>query len=269
MGHRLSAAGLAIAKGVVSREATYAPGTRIARHEHRWAFIAFVARGTVEEECGRETSIRGAGGVRIMPADLPHANAYRADGARCFVTELHAEGAECLSRVGVLAVPSVHAPGSPVSRLAARMHAEYRLGDELSPLAIDGLLRELAVAAARGARDDGRARGPMPAWLRRVHERMHDEFPRVPTLRALADEAGVHPAHLVRTFRRHFHRAPAEYMGHLRIEHARGALAGSRRPIAQIALEAGFADQAHFTRRFRAITGTTPARYRAENTSLG
>ena len=142
------------------------------------------------------------------------------------------------------------------------MHAEYRQGDDLSPLAVDGLLRELLVAAARDG-DTGAHAVAVPLWLRRVRDRLHDEFPRAPTLRSLAADAGVHPSHLVRSFRRHFHHAPAGYVAHLRIERACRALAASSTPISQISLSVGFSDQAHFTRRFRAVMGTTPARYRA------
>jgi AraC-like DNA-binding protein len=33
-------------------------------------------------------------------------------------------------------------------------------------------------------------------------------------------------------------------------------------PIAEIGLAAGFADQSHFTRSFRRVTGMSPARFR-------
>jgi AraC family transcriptional regulator len=35
-------------------------------------------------------------------------------------------------------------------------------------------------------------------------------------------------------------------------------------PIARIAVDAGFADQSHFTRMFKRYVGTTPARYRRD-----
>lgn len=38
----------------------------------------------------------------------------------------------------------------------------------------------------------------------------------------------------------------------------------SERGLAEIAVRAGYADQPHFTREFRDLTGTTPAAYRAE-----
>jgi AraC-like DNA-binding protein len=47
-----------------------------------------------------------------------------------------------------------------------------------------------------------------------------------------------------------------------RLDLARGLLPGGQ-PLADVAAEAGFADQAHFTRMFKAALGLTPARYRA------
>ena len=47
-----------------------------------------------------------------------------------------------------------------------------------------------------------------------------------------------------------------------RLDFARSAL-HRRRPLAEVAGDAGFADQAHFTRAFKAAFGLTPGRYRA------
>jgi AraC-like DNA-binding protein len=53
-----------------------------------------------------------------------------------------------------------------------------------------------------------------------------------------------------------------------RLELARERMRGER-PLVEIALDAGFADQAHFTRAFRSAFGLTPARYRALRTGPG
>jgi AraC-like DNA-binding protein len=56
-------------------------------------------------------------------------------------------------------------------------------------------------------------------------------------------------------------------MRRLRLEHAKNALATSERAIADIALEAGFYDQSHFTAAFRRQFGMTPAEYRTRRIS--
>ena len=55
-----------------------------------------------------------------------------------------------------------------------------------------------------------------------------------------------------------------EQVWHLPYQRVTSAqIAGGDRPLAEIAAEAGFADQSHFTRLFRRYLGTTPGRFRA------
>lgn len=81
-------------------------------------------------------------------------------------------------------------------------------------------------------------------------------------LEELAAIAGLSRAHLIRAFRREFHITPHSFLTDIRIRQARRRLREGSQP-AEIALECGFADQAHFTRHFKARTGVTPGQYRA------
>jgi len=72
--------------------------------------------------------------------------------------------------------------------------------------------------------------------------------------------AGVGLFHLIRLFRRHLGLTPHAYLTQVRIARSRQLLRLGE-PVAQIALDVGFADQAHFTKRFKQLTGTTPALY--------
>jgi AraC family transcriptional regulator len=73
---------------------------------------------------------------------------------------------------------------------------------------------------------------------------------------------GVHPCHLAHTFRSHYGESIGSYIRKLRITWAIGQLGGEEQSISQIAANAGFCDQAHFTREFRKQVGVTPAAYR-------
>lgn len=81
-------------------------------------------------------------------------------------------------------------------------------------------------------------------------------------LEELATMAGLSRAHLIRAFRREFHITPHAYLTDIRIRRARHLLRLGESP-ASVALECGFADQAHFTRHFKARTGVTPGQFRA------
>jgi AraC family transcriptional regulator len=78
----------------------------------------------------------------------------------------------------------------------------------------------------------------------------------------LAAEAGVHPVYLARVFRRHHRCTIAQYVRRRRLERALHELSTSRRSLAEIAIDTGFADQAHFSRAFKAHAGLTPGQFR-------
>jgi AraC-like DNA-binding protein len=72
----------------------------------------------------------------------------------------------------------------------------------------------------------------------------------------------VSPAHLVRSFTRRFGISPHRYLVGRRIDAARGHLLAGE-PLARVAADVGFHDQAHFTKQFKRLVGTTPGRYAA------
>ena len=93
---------------------------------------------------------------------------------------------------------------------------------------------------------------------------MQERFVEPPTFADLSAEAGVHQVHVARQFRRHFGMTIGEFVRQRRIEFALEKLRTTDCSIVDIALEAGFADQAHFTTVFRKVTGMTPRRYCAD-----
>jgi AraC family transcriptional regulator len=104
---------------------------------------------------------------------------------------------------------------------------------------------------------------PRP-WLRSAEELLRARIGDHVGLTELADAVGVHPAHLARAFRAQHGVSVGEYGRRLRLMVAAKELAGDGTSVATIAMQAGFADQSHFTRVFKRYVGVTPARYRAE-----
>ncbi|MCJ9713116.1 AraC family transcriptional regulator, partial [Bordetella hinzii] len=83
-----------------------------------------------------------------------------------------------------------------------------------------------------------------------------------PALGELARQAGMSRYQLIRTFRKLTGLPPHAWILDQRIIQAREHLRAGR-PLAEVALELGFADQSHFQRVFKAHTATTPGHYRA------
>lgn len=80
------------------------------------------------------------------------------------------------------------------------------------------------------------------------------------SLDTLAHAAGIGPYHLCRVFRQETGLSPHAYQVLVRVRLAKTLLAQGL-PISRAAAEAGFADQAHFTRHFKRTFGVTPGRY--------
>lgn len=98
--------------------------------------------------------------------------------------------------------------------------------------------------------------------VRRVLAHVEAALPRVPDLDEAATVAGLSRFRLAHLLKESTGQSYGQHVARLRIERAARVLEGSPRSCADIAAELGFTDQSHFTRVFRAVTGTTPAQYR-------
>jgi AraC-like DNA-binding protein len=65
---------------------------------------------------------------------------------------------------------------------------------------------------------------------------------------------------MARAFAAVFGLAPHAYLTGRRLEAARDRILGGQ-PLADVAADVGFCDQAHLTRRFKQFLGTTPGRF--------
>lgn len=83
------------------------------------------------------------------------------------------------------------------------------------------------------------------------------------TVDDLAAEAGMSPSHFSRIFKETVGSTPMQYVMAYRIEQAIAMMRDAGRPLGDVALACGFADQAHFTRSFKQLMGKTPKAYRS------
>jgi AraC family transcriptional regulator len=129
----------------------------------------------------------------------------------------------------------------------------YAVGRAIALLA---LLADETGQASCASHGDRRVRSAL-AW---IHDNLTHEF----TLEHLADVANTSASQLVRLFRKSLGLTPMAYVSQRRIREAQRLLASSSMSVEQIAIHLGYSDQSHFTHRFRANTGVTPAVFRRE-----
>jgi AraC family transcriptional regulator len=93
---------------------------------------------------------------------------------------------------------------------------------------------------------------------------IEDNPDRTISLRELAGAAGLSRFHFSRVFKNHLGFSPAKYIERTRIEQAKALIVSAEMSLVNIAQAVGFADQSHFTRRFRIHEGRTPAQFARE-----
>jgi AraC family transcriptional regulator len=224
--------------------------------EPEFPYLALVLDGAVEKAFPLRTMSFARSAALTMPAGARHGARFGPEGARVLIIKPRdalANVPACLARLTELR-------GRGYSWLACRLSAELRASDSAAALAAEGLALQLLAAASR---EPWPAQsGPAPAWLSSAEELLRTRRGDCVRLGEVAAKLGVHPAHLAREFRARYGLSVGEYGRRFRLSWAATEIAGGSRPLAEIAAEAGFADQSHFTRLFKRYVGTTPARYR-------
>jgi AraC-like DNA-binding protein len=88
------------------------------------------------------------------------------------------------------------------------------------------------------------------------------DFLRLHSLDQIATVCGIDDAYICRLFRRFGHQSPYQYLLHLKINYAASELHKSDILVKDLAAMVGFKDSFHFSRTFRNILGSSPARFR-------
>lgn len=161
------------------------------------------------------------------------------------------------------ALPFVREPVTRNEMLVSTIEAAFRLGPE--PLATDDLVLRLAEVLLDADPSCGGGARPINldrSAIARARQFLDGETTRVVGSAELEQVTGLTRYDLARQFRAAFGTSPYRYSVMRRLDCARAQIRRNR-SLADVALAAGFADQAHFSRMFKDAFGVTPARYRA------
>jgi AraC family transcriptional regulator len=242
-------------------EAVYSPEFKLCEHTHARASFCVALNGGCTETYATRTRVYTPFTLEYLPAHEEHSLTVHRTGMRSFSIEFASHWLESLRQYAPILENSVHLTGGALNWLLVRLYREFRDADEVSPFAVEGLALELLAETSRQrAKVEERK---APRWLEEAEEMMRAGFTEHLSLSLIAEAVGVHPVHLAREFRKHYHATVGEYLRQFRIEYIAHELATSDMPLIEIAAAAGFSDQSHLSRTFKRLTGMTPAKYRA------
>jgi len=205
------------------------------RHRHAMPYAAIVLRGGYEEagERGRHRMREGD----VLLHDAFDAHCDRFDDQACEILNLH--------------LPPDYVP--PLAFAHVRdLDGVVRRAKRDTREAVSFLLSALEPAAARP--NDWPDELVATLWA--------DPHLR---LGAWASAHRLSRESVSRTFARIWAVTPARFRADVRARKAWRSIVSSKLPLAALAAEAGFADQAHFTREILAVTGRTPGTWRRSN----
>jgi AraC family transcriptional regulator len=247
--------------GCVVAEHVYPPGQRSENHAHESPFIHTTLAGeSVDEIRAKRTEPRTPGDVGFIPAGCDHSPTQQGSGSRVLTIDIlpkyateFIEGGADFTQPFVVSEPAIFG-------LARRLQGEIRNPDSLSRFQVDALIVEISVSLLRFRRVHETA--STPRWLKRAVATIEERYKEDLSLDALAAELKVHPVHLCRTFRRCYGETLSDHIRRLRIKEARRLLEDGAASIAEISAELGYYDESHFSKAFKRVVGTTPARYR-------
>lgn len=260
----------ALAGGVTLMRANFSDLT-FERHSHDGFAVGATTYGIQRFRCkGRQYDSRPGDLVLFNPDDDHDGCRGTADGFRYTMWY----------------VPDDFMAGcAPGNRYFSRPHAtDPQLADAFQALCAslvrtqgealrtESLLRAFLgkMLARHGARPqpDARPAHAGGAALARVRDSIRTYYAHDITVADLAAVAGLSRAHLTRAFAHAYHMPPHVYLNAVRIAQAQARIRLGM-PLADVALACGYADQSHFTRRFKGSVGVTPSAWRSMNSVSG
>jgi AraC family transcriptional regulator, dual regulator of chb operon len=240
-------------------------------HRHRgFCEITFLAQGRIEHRLGgqvlqhdpgalvfireRDAHALSGSGLLFYNLNLPTEEWWRLDAFLGEAGLLEAlEGAD-VPPVVLLGTAERQRCQDALAALFVAQHDRQRARRLLAGFLLDWL--PILAAGIRRHRD------PRPVWLVQVLEEAELRLEGGLRVEDLPRRAGVSPAHLARSFRRHLGCTPSAWLTGRRIERASLLLTHTERDLAEITDALGFASRSWFHAAFKRRHGVTPAAFR-------
>ena len=213
-----------------AEEQRHAGGTAFGPHRHRHAYAALVVDGSYHEVSADGRYLCTPGTLILHPAHHGHDNLIERGGARTISFPLGAAADEYQD------------------------YAVYRSSDSAALLRLARRSLREAIAALPQLSKTRAEEVTTPPWCRAFAQALREG-------RGCFD-LPVSREHASRQFHRHYGLTPRAYRAEWRMRRALQLLR-TPDPLADVAADAGYADQSHLTRELRRATGCTPKALRA------
>lgn len=139
--------------------------------------------------------------------------------------------------------------------LTLKIQREMLINDDCSHLSIQTLLLNI-IDSSESINETA------PKWIKQLDELLNDRWNEKIILEEIAVAVEKYPTTISKYFRKYFSCTLGEYLRKIRIYKSFPLIKNSQMPLTEIAFHCGFADQSHFTRNFKELTGFLPKDFR-------
>ncbi|HEY2581094.1 MAG TPA: AraC family transcriptional regulator [Mucilaginibacter sp.] len=225
-------------------------------HAHSNPHITYLVAGGTREKRGTTFHERKAGDLVFFHSDEIHQNSHTPVNSVNINLEFDYHFLSGLRTSEHDLESLCRANNALVTFAMFQFYKELKISDSETELSVKSLTMLF------GSGDLERSSSTqLPMWVYKVKEALHDNWDNPISLDELAQFASVHPVTISRYFPRFFSVNVGEYRRMLKIEHALPLLKSNRHSLTEIAYLCGFADQSHFTRTMKRLTGFLPETY--------
>jgi AraC-like DNA-binding protein len=243
------------------------------RHSHETYSIGYTLSGVQTFHCGGSLHASRRGDIILFNPDEPHdGQRGTQEGFGYAMLYVPQDVVDDCRDAGAGAPPGryfnrvvVHDPA--MAGVIARTVSAT--GQAKESLRAQELTRDMLVRLLGKYGESATRSGAASAGVRRM-ERLRDylcaHYAEDVTVDMLAREAGLSRVHLTRAFTASFGVPPHIYLNAVRLRHAKEALLRGGQ-LSDVAAACGFADQSHFSRRFKGSVGLSPGAWLRQMTA--
>lgn len=240
-------------------ETFYSPELVLNAHSHEHPVLSIVLDGSLTELYKNKVYEHDPMSIIYKPAQKVHSNKFHDKGARCLNIEFTQNWIERLDEIGLKMDHTLNTKNYQNNSILTRLKNELKTSDKYSEIIIEGLLIELFADIMRS--NEQKEKTTTPKWLIEIINYMDSATDEKLSINELATRAGVHPVHLINTFKKYYHVTPGEYLRQKKIDLVCVELCKSGKSLIDIALQFKFSDQSHFNKFFKKYIGVTPSQY--------
>lgn len=240
------------AGGVIASVTSYPDVTYAENmHYHENFVLSLVLKGGNIEKTKSKNIERFPGTVTCHDAGEPHQSTLMQSGS-CHVN-LEVPDQFMLAYGLQPQAAALENSSADARFLMFKIYKELFIDDQDSSLSIESSLLHLLQFAGKHHYGAG-----VPAWVLKTREVLYDRWDETLCLNELAIIAALHPANLSGYFPTYFGCTIGEYRRKIKIEKAFELLKSGNCSLTAVAHKCGFADQSHFTRTCKQLTGWSP-----------